>query len=158
MRESASQFVPRYAEPFGELPFGRQSVAPGIGVAACRKGLKVRVATVTVVVHEMIEAADERRLPRHQKRLSARDRLTTNGLGFVPLSRTGAEWPFRVVSRRCERGSIIITSNPPFDEWTEVFGSERLTGAIPDRLTHHAHILGMSGESCRLNRSRKRGA
>ena len=127
-------------------------------MAACRKGLKVRVATVTVVVHEMIEAADERRLPRHQKRLSARDLLTTNGLGFVPLSRTGAGWPFRVFSRRCERGSIIITSNPPFDEWTEVFGSERLTGAITDRLTHHAHILGMSGESCRLNRSRKRGA
>ena len=70
-------------------------------------------------------------------------------LGFVPLSKTGAELLFEVISQRYERGSIIITSNLPFDEWTEVFGSERLTGAILDRLTHHVHILEMNGESFR---------
>ena len=79
-------------------------------------------------------------------------------LGFVPLSKTGAELLFEVISQRYERGSIIITSNLPFDEWTEVFGSERLTGAILDRLTHHVHILEMNGESYRLNQSRKRKA
>jgi DNA replication protein DnaC len=76
-------------------------------------------------------------------------------LGFVPLSKTGAELLFEVISQRYERGSIIITSNLPFDEWTEVFGSERLTGAILDRLTHHVHILEMNGESFRLRQSRK---
>ena len=76
-------------------------------------------------------------------------------LGFVPLSKTGTELLFEIISLRYERRSIIITSNLPFDEWTEVFGSERLTGAILDRLTHHVHILEMNGESYRLRQSRK---
>ena len=71
-------------------------------------------------------------------------------LGFVPLSPTGAELLFEVFSQRYERGSILVTTNLPFDEWTEVFGSERLTGALLDRLTHHVHILEMNGESFRL--------
>jgi len=71
------------------------------------------------------------------------------------LTRCGAELLFEVISQRYERGSIIVTSNLPFDEWTEVFGSERLTEAILDRLTHHVHILEMNGESYRLNQSRK---
>ena len=83
-----------------------------------------------------------------------RSRLTIDELGFVPLSKTGAELLFEVISQRYERGSIIITSNLPFDEWTEVFGAERLTGAILDRLTHHVHILEMNGDSFRLRQSR----
>ena len=75
-------------------------------------------------------------------------------LGFVTLSKTGAELLFEVISQRYERGSIIITSNLPFDEWTEVFGAERLTGAILDRLTHHVNILEMNGESYRLRQSK----
>jgi DNA replication protein DnaC len=102
----------------------------------------------------MIEAADDRRLQRLQKGLAAHDLLIIDELGFVPLSKTGAELFFEVISQRYERGSIIITSNLPFDEWTEVFGSERLTGAILDRLTHHVHILEMNGESFRLRQSR----
>jgi DNA replication protein DnaC len=98
------------------------------------------------------------RLQRHQKQMAAQDLLIIDELGFVPLSKTGAELLFEVISQRYERGSIIITSNLPFDEWTEVFGSERLTGAILDRLTHHVHILEMNGESYRLNQSRKRKA
>ncbi len=82
--------------------------------------------------------------------------LTIDELGYVPLSKTGAELLFEVFSQRYERGSILITSNLPFDEWTEVFGSERLTGALLDRLTHHVHILEMNGESYRLAQSRKR--
>ena len=73
----------------------------------------------------------------------------------VPLSPTGAELLFEVFSQRYERGSILVTTNLPFDEWTEVFGSERLTGALLDRLTHHVHILEMNGESYRLKRSRE---
>ena len=84
--------------------------------------------------------------------------LIIDELGFVPLSRTGAELLFEVFSQRYERGSILVTTNLPFDEWTEVFGSERLTGALLDRLTHHVHILEMNGESYRLKRSRENAA
>ena len=73
----------------------------------------------------------------------------------MPLSRTGAELLFEVFSQRYERGSIMVTTNLPFDEWTEVFGSERLTGALLDLLTHHVHILEMNGDSYRLKHSRE---
>ena len=74
---------------------------------------------------------------------------------FVPLSTTGAELLFEVFSQRYERGSVLVTTNLPFDEWTDVFGSERLTGALLDRLTHHVHILEMNGDSYRLKGSRQ---
>jgi len=134
---------------------GKTHVALGLGLAACQKGLKVRFTTAAALVHELIEAADERRLQRLQKQLASQELLIVDELGFVPLSKTGAELLFEVISQRYERGSIIITSNLPFDEWTEVFGSERLTGATLDRLTHHVHILEMNGESYRLRQSRK---
>ena len=76
----------------------------------------------------------------------------------VPLSKTGAELLFEVFSQRYEQGSTLVTSNLPFNEWTEVFGSERLTGALLDRLTHHVHILEMNGESFRLIQSKKKRA
>ena len=102
------------------------------------------------------EARDEKRLLRLQKQLAKYRLLIIDELGFVPLSKTGAELLFEVFSQRYERGSTLVTSNLPFDEWTEVFGSERLTGALLDRLTHHVHILEMNGESYRLNQSRSR--
>lgn len=134
---------------------GKTHAALGIGLAACQKGMRVRFVTAAALVHELIEAIDERRLQRLQKQLAAQDLLIIDELGFVPLSKTGAELLFEVISQRYERGSIIITSNLPFDEWTETFGTERLTGAILDRLTHHVHILEMNGESFRLRESRK---
>ena len=123
-------------------------------MAACQKGRKVRFITAASLVHELIEAVDERRLQRFQKQLTSQNLLIIDELGFVPLSKTGAELLFEVISQRYERGSIIITSNLPFDEWTEIFGSERLTGALLDRLTHHVHILEMNGDSFRLKQSR----
>ena len=105
--------------------------------------------------HELMEARDERRLLSLQGQLSRLSLLIIDELGFVPLSPTGAELLFEVFSQRYERGSILVTTNLPFDEWTEVFGSERLTGALLDRLTHHVHILEMNGESYRLKRSRE---
>ena len=134
---------------------GKTHVALGLGLAACQKGLKVRFTTAAALVHELIEAVDERRLQRLQKQLTSQDLLIIDELGFVPLSKSGAELLFEIISQRYERGSIIITSNLPFDEWTEIFGSERLTGAILDRLTHHVHILEMNGDSFRLRESRK---
>ena len=106
----------------------------------------------------MMEARDERRLLNLQRQLSRLNLLIIDELGFVPLSRTGAELLFEVFSQRCERGSTMVTTNLPFDEWTEVFGSERLTGALLDRLTNHVHILEMNGDSYRLKRSRENAA
>ena len=76
-------------------------------------------------------------------------------LGYVPFTAVGSELLFEVFSQRYERGSTLVTSNLPFDEWTSIFGSERLTGALLDRLTHHVHILEMNGESYRLATSKK---
>ncbi len=114
----------------------------------------VGFTTAAALVHKLMEARDEKRLMRLQKRLAAYKLLIIDELGFVPLSKTGAELLFEVFSQRYERGATLVTSNLPFDEWTEVFGSERLTGALLDRLTHHVHILEMNGESYRLKQSR----
>ena len=103
-----------------------------------------------------MEARDERRLLRLQKQLVSHKLLIIDELGFVPLSKTGAELLFELISQRYERGATLITSNLPFDEWTETFGSERLTGALLDRLTHHVSILEMNGDSYRLGQSRAR--
>ena len=84
--------------------------------------------------------------------------LIIDELGYVPLSKPGAELLFETISQRYERNSTLITSNLPFDEWTEIFGSERLTGALLDRLTHHVHILEMNGDSYRLKQSRHKQA
>ena len=112
--------------------------------------------TAAALLHELMEARDEKRLLRFQKQLAKYSLLVIDELGFVPLSKTGAELQFEVFSQRYERGATLVTSNLPFDEWTEIFGSERLTGALLDRLTHHVHILEMNGESYRLNQSQKR--
>ena len=138
----------------GNSGTGKTHVALGLGLAACQKGLSVGFTTASVLVHQLIEANDDRRLLNLQKKLARLKLLIVDELGFVPLSKTGAELLFEVISQRYEGGSILIATNLPFDEWTEVFGSERLTGALLDRLTHHVHILEMNGESYRLNQSR----
>ncbi len=140
----------------GNSGTGKTHIALGLGLAACQKGLSVGFLTAAALVHELMEARDEKRLLRLQKQLAKYHLLIIDELGFVPLSKTGAELLFEVFSQRYERGSILVTSNLPFDEWTEIFGSERLTGAVLDRLTHHVHILEMNGESYRLNQSQKR--
>ena len=133
-------------------------MALGLGLAACQRGLSVGFTTAASLVHELIEARDERRLLNLQKKLARLKLLIIDELGFVPLSKTGAELLFEVFSQRYERGSVLVTTNLPFDEWTEVFGSERLTGALLDRLTHRVHILEINGESYRLTQSRQAAA
>ncbi|MEM1163507.1 MAG: IS21-like element helper ATPase IstB [Pseudomonadota bacterium] len=135
---------------------GKTHVALGLGLAACQKGLTVRFTTAAAIVHELMEARDERQLLRIQKQLLKQKLLIIDELGFVPLSKTGAELLFELISQRYERGSILVTSNLPFDEWTETFSSERLTGALLDRLTHHVSILEMNGDSYRLAQSKAR--
>lgn len=138
----------------GNSGTGKTHVALALGLAACQKGMAVGFTTASTLVHELLEAQDEKRLQRFQKQLARYKLLIIDELGYVPLSPTGAELLFEVFSSRYERGSTIVTSNLPFDEWTSVFGSERLTGALLDRLTHHVHILEMNGNSYRLKQSR----
>jgi DNA replication protein DnaC len=102
-----------------------------------------------------MEARDERRLRALQKHLNIVKLLIVDEVGYVPLTAVGSELLFEVFSQRYERGSTIVTANLPFDEWTSIFGSERLTGALLDRLTHHVHILEMNGDSYRLATSKK---
>ena len=116
----------------------------------------MRFTTAAALVHELIEARDEKRLLRFQKNLCRQELLIVDELGFVPLSKAGAEMLFEILSQRYERSSTLVTSNLPFAEWTEVLGSERLTGALLDRLTHHVHILEMNAESYRLKNSKKK--
>ena len=135
---------------------GKTHIALGLGLSACQKGLSVGFVTAAALVHELMEARDERRLLRLQKQMVSYKLLIIDELGFVPLSKTGAELLFELISQRYERGATLITSNLPFDEWTETFGSERLTGALLDRLTHHMNILEMNGDSYRLGQSKAR--
>ncbi len=141
----------------GNSGTGKTHVALGLGLAVCQRGMSVGFTTAAAMVHELIEARDDKRLLNLQRKLARLQLLIIDELGFVPLSKTGAEMLFEVFSQRYERGSVLVTSNLPFDEWTEVFGSERLTGALLDRLTHHVHILEMNGDSYRLKHSRQAG-
>ena len=142
---------------------GKRNICLALGVAAtaslalvaCKKGMSVGFTAAAALVHELMEARDDRRLLNLQRQLARLRLLIIDELGFVPLSTTGAELLFEVFSQRYERGSVLVTTNLPFDEWTDVFGSERLTGALLDRLTHHVHILEMNGDSYRLKGSRQ---
>lgn len=140
----------------GNSGTGKTHIAIALGLAACQKGLSVGFVTASALVHDLLEARDERRVQKLKRSLAAYKLLIIDELGYVPLSSTGAELLFEVFSERYERGSTIVTSNLPFDEWTSVFGSERLTGALLDRLTHHVHILEMNGESYRLRQAQGR--
>ena len=100
-----------------------------LGLATCQRGHRVRFTTTAALVSELIEARDDKKLLRFQKQIASYELLIVDELGFVPLSKTGAELLFEMLSQRYERGSTMVTSNLPFQEWTEVLGSERLTGA-----------------------------
>ncbi|EJC75051.1 DNA replication protein [Rhizobium leguminosarum bv. trifolii WSM2012] len=120
------------------------------GASKDRWGIRRAHGGCSALVGEMMEARDERRLLRFQKQMAAYKLLIVDELGFVPLSKTGAELLFELIAQCYERGATLITSNLPFDEWTEAPGSERLTG-------HHVNILEMNGDSYRLAQSRPKG-
>ena len=141
----------------GNSGTGKSHIALGLGLAACQKGLSVGFTTAAALVHELIEARDEKRLLRLQRQLAAYKLLIIDELGYVPLSQTGAELLFEVFSPALR--ARLARSSPATCRSTSglgVFGSERLTGALLDRLTHHVHILEMNGDSYRLKQSKRR--
>jgi len=140
----------------GNSGTGKTHLAIALGLAACHDGRSVRFFGVTSLVRQLLEAREDRRLERMLKRLGRQDVLLLDELGYVPFTKAGAELLFEVVSRAYERQSLIITTNLPFEQWVEVCGSERLTGAMLDRLTHRMHIVEANGESYRLRDSQQR--
>ncbi|MCY2928050.1 MAG: IS21-like element helper ATPase IstB, partial [Planctomycetota bacterium] len=120
----------------GNSGTGKTHLATALGLAACHEGRAVRFFGVTGLVTQLLEAREDRRLERMLKLLGRQDLLILDELGYVPFTKAGSELLFEVVSRAYERQSLIITTNLPFEQWAEVCGSERLTGAMLDRLTH----------------------
>jgi DNA replication protein DnaC len=133
----------------GNSGTGKSHLASALGFAACAQGRRVRFYTVTGLVTELLECREEKTLQRLHKQLERQDLIILDELGYVPFSKAGAELLFDVVSRAYER-------TMPFEDWPEVLGSERLTGALLDRLTHRVHILEANGESYRLRHAKKR--
>lgn len=141
---------------------GKTHVSIGLGVEACRQSKRVRFFTAADLVSELEEANEQHQLHRYLKRFAAWDLVVVDELGYLPLTERGAELLFQAFSARHEHGSVIVNTNLPFAEWTQVFRTERLAVAMLDRITHRAHILEMNGESFRLrvarNRARRKDA
>ena len=136
---------------------GKTHLAIAIGREACRHGHKVRFFTASGLVNTYIEARDERQVLRLEKHICRNDLIVIDELGYIPLDRSGAEHLFGFFSRCYEQTSLIVTTNLPFAEWPQIFAEdERLAGALLDRLTHHVHILDITGDSYRLKESLKR--
>ena len=135
---------------------GKTHIATALGHAACAQGKRVRFFSVTGLVNQLLEARQDRELERLLKRIEKLHLLVLDEFGYVPFSKSGAELLFEVASRAYERQSLIITTNLPFEAWTEILGNERLTGALLDRVTHRVHIIEANGESFRLKDAKKR--
>jgi DNA replication protein DnaC len=125
-------------------------------MAAGGQGRRVRFWRVTELITTLREAEQDRPLLRLRSHLAKLDLLILDEFGYVPASKAGAELLFDVITSAYERSSVILTTNLPFENWTEVLGNERLTGAALDRLTHRCHILETSGESYRLQDAKRR--
>jgi DNA replication protein DnaC len=132
----------------GQIGTGKTHVATALGYAACESGYKVR----------LLEAHEQNRLSRLENSLLKQHLIIIDELGFVPFSQQGAQMLFTFISQRYQRASLLITTNLPFTEWTQVFQDTRLLGALLDRLTHHCHILEFRGESHRFRQSQAQHA
>jgi DNA replication protein DnaC len=141
--------------PIGASGSGKTHLATALAMEACGRGERVRYR-VTELATLLPEAREERQLARMRWPRAKLDRLVLDELGYVPASKVGAELLFDVISAAYERSSVIVTTHLPFEEWEEVRGSERLTGATLDRLTHRCTILEAGRESYRLRESRRR--
>jgi DNA replication protein DnaC len=135
---------------------GKTHLAIGLGVCACRQGRRVRFVTAPALVNELTEARKEYRLSRLEAYYQRVEVLILDELGFVPFARDGAELFFNLCAARYERRTTIVTSNLEFSRWPEVLGDHTLAGALVDRLTHHAHIIQVNGESYRFRESLRR--
>jgi len=136
---------------------GKSHVCTALGVAACRQGKRVRFFTAAELVSELEAAQEKHTLHRYLKRFASLDLAIIDELGYLAIGEHGADLLFQALSERHERQSIILNSNLAFEEWGSIFGTERLTVALLDRLTHRAHILEMNGPSYRLKSARRTG-
>lgn len=134
----------------GNPGLGKTHLATGLALSACRQGKKVRFWTAAGLVNELLQAQDEHRLNKLIAAALKLDLVVLDELGFIPFSATGAQALFTLCSELYERVAMIVTTNLKFADWVQIFGDERLTAALLDRLTHHAHIIELLGESFRF--------
>ncbi len=137
----------------GRSGTGKTHMATALGIEACKNNFRTRFITCYGLVNELIEARQERVLQRLLQRYARCDLLVLDELGYIPFSKEGSELLFQVLAERHEKGSVIITTNLGFADWTRVFGDATMTAALLDRLTHKAHIINCSWESYRLKQS-----
>jgi DNA replication protein DnaC len=139
----------------GKSGTGKTHLATALGIEGCRIGRRVRFLTGYALANELIEARGEKQLGRLLGKYARVELLIVDELGYLPFSKEGAELLFQVLAERHERGSVIITSNLGFGDWTQVFGDPNMTAALLDRLTHRAHIIECTWESYRLKQALK---
>jgi len=140
----------------GPIGTGKTHLAVAVGVEATRRRMRVHFARAADLVRSLLEARDERTLGALLRRLQRVQILVVDELGFVPFSKDGGELLFNLLAERYERRSTIVTTNLAFSEWVQVFGSEKLTAALLDRLAHHSHILTTRGDSYRFSHRRSK--
>ncbi len=136
---------------------GKTHMATALGLEACKNNYRTRFVTCYGLVNELIEAREERDLQRLLKRYSRYDLLILDELGYIPFSKEGAELLFQILADRYEKGSVMITTNLGFADWTQVFGDQAMTAALLDRLTHKARIVNCNWQSYRLKQSLESG-
>lgn len=139
----------------GNSGTGKTHLAIGLGIAVIQNGYKTKFITASELVEELLIAKEEHKLGAFEKKWLKYDVIIVDELGYIPFSKTGAELLFQFFSNRYERASVIITTNLEFVEWTNIFGDEKMTAALLDRLTHRSHILLLNGESYRFRQSMK---
>jgi DNA replication protein DnaC len=142
----------------GGIGTGKTHVAISLGLCACEQGHKVRFYAAAGLINELLEAQESHSISKLEARLMKYKLIILDEVGFIPFSQKGAQMLFSFISQRYQRGSLIVTSNLGFAEWTEVFGDPRLTSALLDRLTHRCHILEFKGRSYRFRQSLQRQA
>jgi DNA replication protein DnaC len=140
----------------GRSGTGKTHMATALGIEACKNNYRTRFISCYGLVNELIEAREERDLRRLLQRYTRYDLLVLDELGYIPFSKEGSELLFQVLAQRHERGSIIITTNLGFADWTQVFGDPVMTAALLDRLTHKAHIINCNWQSYRLKDTLKK--
>jgi len=138
----------------GNPGLGKTHLAIALARCACRQGKRVRFWTAAGLVNELLLAQDEHRLHRMIAAALKLDLVVIDELGFVPFTSNGAQALFTFCSELYERLALIVTTNLKFADWVQVFGDERLTAALLDRLTHHAHLIELVGESFRFRQRR----
>lgn len=141
----------------GQIGTGKTHLATALGIAGCQQGYRVRFATAAGLTNDLFEAQAAHRLGRFESALLRYQVLILDEVGFVPFTKAGADLLFSFLSALHEQVSLVMTTTVPFSEWASLFGGDqRLTAALLDRLTFHAHILQFVGSSYRLRQSLQR--